>query len=730
MQELGAFFMISSLKNFHIDLSIVAPIFIVLILVAAIFTVIIYRRTNPIISTILKSMLIVLRAAALVLLLLVLFEATVQLFFEKKNAPILAVAVDNSASMTIKDNSGSRAGQVKNILQNDIFPSFNKKFDVKYYSFSNTTVPLANVINDSLQFIGDATNIQETLESIKVDNVSQNLSAILLISDGVYNAGGNPIRTAEALGVPVHSIAVGSAEPITDLAITEVVANPFCYVDQSTPIRLKIHNSGFSKITLPVSLQSNGTTIVAETTTIPDSPSDKEIILDFTPTETGRQKLVLSIPAQADEQTLENNQRTLYIDVFKSKLKIVLIAASLSPDISFLKRLLTTDRYQVATIIQKRAGEFYKRDPAADLENADMFIFYDFPTNDSGADFTDELFQILEKNRQPILFISGKRISWAKLEKFSNYSPVASATRLPREQLVFAQLSPLGETHPVMQVATEAALARSLWSELPPVFTSFSAQQLAAGATVLAYSRPSANSRQLSPLIILGTNGAHKSAALMAHELWRWDLMMWGINRSEDVYRTLLINLARWLETNKSEDLVRVEMEKTNYSYGDAVNMRISVFDENLNPVSDAEVAIQLEKGEWRREYSALSIGDGKYSFLIQPPIPGDYEALVSASQGERKIGDHVSLFSVGEYSAELADLQAQPAVLRGLSRATGGFFTSPDSVNLLAEHVHGAATVTPVTRENELWNNRIILALILVLLTSEWFIRKRKGMV
>ena len=359
-----------------------------------------------------------------------------------------------------------------------------------------------------------------------------------------------------------------------------------------------------------------------------------------------------------------------------------------------------------------------------------MFIFYDFPTSSSSPQYIETIKEILKRKKQPILFIPGSKISTAQLPQFTDFIPVASIVRLPQEQLAYVQLSPLGETHPVMQVAPDATIARSLWGELPPVFTSFKVQQLATDAKVLAYSRSNVKSRQLSPLVILRTNGAHKSAAIMAHELWRWDLMMWGINRSEDVYRNMLINLARWLETNRSESLVRVDMDDTNYKYGEGINMRISVFDENLNPVEDANVSINLKKDEWRREYSAQSVGKGKYTLAIQPPNPGDYKATVGASHGELHLGEQEVLFSVGEYSAELADLQAQPAVLQGLSRATGGSFATPDSMLHLASSIQGAPTITAVTRENELWNNKIIMAVILLLLTSEWFIRKRKGMV
>ena len=721
--------MISTLKNLHLDLSVVAPVFLAGMLAVIVFTLFIYRRTNPIIPKLLKSMLVSLRIGALLLLLFVLFQATLSLFFETKNPPILAIAVDTSASMTIHDRAGSRAALVDSILQDKTFAQLQNKFDTKYFTFANSIDPVEHIKNDSLQFIGDATNIQKAIETIQADNAAENLSGILIISDGAYNAGGNPVRAAEALGLPVHAIAVGSDEPLTDLAITNVEANPFAYAGQPTPIKLTVHNSGFSSRKIQATLRSGGVAPAEKTVTIPPSPSDTELTINYTPEKIGRQKLVLSVPGQTDEQTLENNQHTIYIDVFKSKLKILLIAGALSPDISFLKRLLTTDRYEISTLIQKQPGRFYEGNPNAELENADMLILYDFPTAGSSRQFTDALLNVLQQKKLPLLFIAGKNASWPELSRFADFIPIKSAAQTRREQLVTIQLSPLGDTHPIMQVSSDPTLARSLWGELPPVFSSFVAQQVAPGTQVLSYSRAGLRSAKLSPMIMIRSNGAHKSAAILAHELWRWDLMMWGINRSEDVYRNMLINMAKWLETNRSDSLVRVEMDGANYKYGDPIAMRIEVYDENLTPVSNSDVAIQLQRSGWRREYSAKAMGEGKYSMQLQPPQPGDYEATVIAKQGDRTIGSRDVLFSVGEYSAELSDLQAQPAVLHNLAQATGGVFTTPDSLNRLLKDIHGVATISKITREHELWNNKVVLALILLLLTTEWFIRKRKGM-
>ena len=650
----------------------------------------------------------------------------------RTNPPVLAVAVDNSASMTISDNNGSRQEILLNLLNAEEMNELDRRFIVDYYSFANNIERYNREPGDSLLFLGDATNIRKSLELIKAQYATENLTNILLISDGSYNAGGNPVRYADELGVPIHTIGIGSSDPVTDLAIIRAETNPFTYVDQSTPIQITLRNTGFDKMTVPVEIQHNGVVIARQTAQLFPSPSEQTVTLEFTPKEVGRLKLDVKVPQQAGEHIGNNNSRSLYVDVLKSKIAILLFAGAVSPDISFMKKHLQNDRYHIESFILKSRGEFYRPLPTLDdIKAADIFIFLNFPIANADPSFLQNLLTSLELKKQSILFIPGANTSLADLQKFSQYMPVQNAAILPRERQVYVEPSPFGLNHPIMQVSSDPLQTNTIWSALPPVFAPLVVQRLAPGSEVLAYARMEGQSNQnLSPLIAVRVNGMQKSAAIFAHQLWRWDFMMHGINRSEEVYAHMLQNIVRWLETNRSESLVRVTMDKTHYNYGDPISMSIDVFDENLNPVEKANVRVTLLHENSSQEFFSQPESIGSYSVDLQTAQPGDYMAKVIADIDDRRLGEETVLFSVGEYSAELTDIQAQPAVLQNLSRLTGGRFVRPDSLAALAAAIQGQSSTTAQTHESELWNNKYILALVLLFLTLEWFIRKKRGMV
>ncbi|MBN1464616.1 hypothetical protein JXA02_02565, partial [candidate division KSB1 bacterium] len=431
-----------ALDSLYLSFSRHAAVLFPLLLIAILFSIFVYRRTNPAVSLFLRGTLTTLRTLSLLLLLFVIYETTLHFRQHKNNPPILAIALDNTASMTITDSKGPRRAILRDILQSDPLAELERTFDVVYYSFANGIEPFQPKQGDSLSFAGDVTDIRAAVELIKAQHATQNLTGILLISDGSYNDGGNPVRDAEGLGIPIHSIGIGSSDPMTDLAITRAEANPFSYVNQNTPVQMTVRNMGFGEMAVPVELRQDGVVISREIVQLAPAPAEKTVTLPFTPQTVGRLKLDLTVPQQVGEQIIDNNSRTLYINVLKSKLKILLIAGAVTPDITFMKKILQNDRYEIENVVHKSSGDFYQPPPSlAALQEIDIFIFYDYPIRGAAPSFNQNLAASLDSKKQSVLFIPGTNTSLPDVAKFANFIPLQNAAMLQREQPVIAEPS-------------------------------------------------------------------------------------------------------------------------------------------------------------------------------------------------------------------------------------------------------------------------------------------------
>ena len=712
----------------YLYLSLVAVVLIV-------WTVIVYRHTNPIVARWMRHLLILLRGCALLLLILVLFELTAQWQQAEERPPLLAVLIDHSASMVCSDGDQPRSQSVREVLQRELPRHLHRDFRVQYFLFDNQTVDVPASRLDSLHYAGDATDITQALESVKSLLLEQNLSSILLLSDGNYTHGGDPARYAAEMGIPVNTVGIGSPLRMPDLGIVSVESNPFAFTGESTPIQVTLRNNGYKDLSVRLTLQDGQGEAQSVPWLIRRNPADTVLTLRYKPLQEGRQKLTLSLSAAEEEKNRGNNRYTFYIDVLKSRLRICLLAGIASADIAFLRRHLTvSERFEIRVVIESGNGSFYHADQARavidSLDHADLLVLYELPTPQTSPRLLGELQKSLQRRPRPILWIAGQALDWTKNAALDLYLPMRSDALTMGGTEIVPVLTPLGQVHPLMQIPSRDITA---WSLLPPVFTRYRLRTWWPDAEILVQARIASGAAAASaadtwPLILVRSS-TNKSAAILGTELWRWHLMMAGIGNSDEVYHNFLQNLVRWLQIERNTDLIRVQTDQSNYHYGDQVRISAQVVDAQFKPVEDAEVQLFIRDDAAENSFFLQPGGKGSYTGLYRPERAGDYQLQAVVRRGEQVIGEAQHLFSVGSYSQELSETILQEALLQQVAQLSGGQYARPDSVAALLRTISGERQERILTREMEVWHRMPLLVLILLLLSLEWFIRRRKGM-
>ncbi len=721
--------------NFQINIVHSLPILVILFLILIVFTLFIYKRTNPPIPPFLKTILIISRYIVLFTLVLLLAEPTIHTFFSKKLPPVFAVLLDNSASMNIENDQGLGSKQVINLLKTDFFNKLGANYKFKYYTFSGANTLKEYTKNDTLTFTGDETDLKTNLEQAKAELIQENLNGIFLITDGNYTSGGNPVRVAPELEVPIYTIGVGSEKQSPDISIVDLEVNNFAYIGESTPVYVTIHNNGIKNVTVPVILKSENKTIITKNITFTSFPSEIKLKLDYTPQQVGRQQLTVEIPKLLQEKNEKNNKKNFYLDILKSKLQITIIAGSINAETSFLKRHLSNNKRYKIYSFQNTKSNFYNFNEYNKLENTDIFIFLDFPTFQTNSEFIKNILEQLQKNKSSILFISGKNVNPEKLLLFKDFLPFSSIVKQRNERLVYTQLTAVGEQHQVMQLGENSSKMNFIWQQLPPIFSNHVYQkwpdsELLAELKTFSSQNVSLNAKDTDKApFILTRSSINKSAAVLAYPTWRWDLMLWGINNNSDFYNKLYNNLVRSLENQKSTKSVYIETNKSSYKFGEPVQVKVKVYDNNRSPVESAYVKAEITTEKDNLTIIATEKEPGDYEIKYQPQKPGDYKIEITANKNDQLIGKNSTLFTVGNYNNELNNTQLLSLILKQLSQTTNGSYTHIDSVNSLQSQITGK--VEKITIENEfiLRDKTLVLVFILLLLSLEWFIRKQKGM-
>jgi len=163
------------------------------------------------------------------------------------------------------------------------------------------------------------------------------------------------------------------------------------------------------------------------------------------------------------------------------------------------------------------------------------------------------------------------------------------------------------------------------------------------------------------------------------------------------------------------------------------VEFTAELYDANNRPVQNAEVDVTVRAGDTHVGVPMQAIGNGRYEGTVDGLPEGDYTYEAHASAGLAGLGTDTGRFAVGGMNVEFQDTRMNRAVLEDMATATGGaFFTVGDFDSALAA-VRALPTFVPRTvqddRRFDLWTLPALLGGLIALLSIEWYLRKRSGM-
>lgn len=310
-------------------------------------------------------------------------------------------------------------------------------------------------------------------------------------------------------------------------------------------------------------------------------------------------------------------------------------------------------------------------------------------------------------------------------------------------------LTPAGKNHPIFRFGPDDAESASAWNRLTQIHWYSSKYRTKPLAEVLAV-HPNekaefkdANQDPRHPIIAQMYVGSGRSMFFGFDESWRWRL-----REDEPKYNNFWIQTMRYLSRGRSTRTDLRLDRQTPYRVGD--NIKVSVrFPDNSQgaggdgkqqgPKVDGKTKVEVEvvnvqtgvkempmelkklDGSWGTFEGTMGTRrDGKFRFRLAQPN-------VSASQPD---GEQPSAEAIVELPpGELDRLRMDYAELSKAASATNGeFFTLAKADEVLEVLPPGPTTLiaSPVP-PTLLWNQWWVLVIVVLLITSEWILRKLK---
>ncbi|MDP1675604.1 MAG: VWA domain-containing protein [Bacteroidota bacterium] len=714
------------------SLSFQTPLYLVLIFIAVSFAVsyYLYRHTIPQVTRTKRMILTALRGTALTFVLLAVCEPIVQLISSQIQKPVIAVLADNSLSMSQTDALGNKEHILSSLLKSDALKEFSSSADVKLFSFSHSVSPLEQ---ESLKVNGGITNISSALQT-SLKNID-NLQGIILLSDGNYTEGSNPLYDAEKSRIPIFTIGIGDTNEQKDISVSKLIVNSIGYVDAAIPVDATIKVSGIPAQTVLVSLLEDGKKISEQKISVSAPSGATEIPAQFKyiPSSEGVKKLSVAVSSIPGELTTKNNVRSALVKVLKNKMNVVVIAGSPSADVSAIMQSLNQDKNIIAPLFyQIPGGEFKSQKENISLQSsltsADCIIFVGFPTALTSQNSMSNITQSILSRSLPVLFIASRTLDLQKVGAMQSLFPFIVSSERIDEQSVLPNVFSKTKFHQLLQNES------SVWEKLPPVYYSmqtFSVKPEALNLLGVKIQNVPLN----DPLFITRNIAGTKSAAILGYGIHRWKLLAGSTNETKLFFDVWFTSLIRWLATREQDKFMRVEPSKEFYSQGEQVEFSAQVYNQSYQPIDNADVRLSLHSKQNSLLYETIlsSLGSGRYEGSIESLSEGEFTYTAVAMNDRDTLGTSQGRISVGDQSIEFAETRMNKSLLTQLARSSEGEYSDANEFNSLLQNILQRNTMKPQTIEQtnefELWNLPAFLTIIVLLFGIEWLVRKQSGM-
>jgi len=686
-----------------------------------------YRYTLPPLSSRKKTLLLLLRWIALFCLFLATAETIFGISFWLREKPKIALLLDSSRSMNIKEQKLTRKDIMQGLLKEKDFREKLSKAEIYTYLFSDSLRSF-NLLEEIPPSDGEVTSIGNSLEGLRKKLKGEGISAVILISDGANNKGKNPADIARDYPDPIYTVGVGEFVPFKDISIEEVEYEEVIYYGEKDTIVVTVKNQGYGKIKIPVILQEGTDVLARQELQFNFSGEVQETGFIIQAGPEGIHKYQVVVPKIEGESFQQNNRRNLVQNILKKRFKILLVTQELNWEYTFLKRALkeNKDITLESLVISNSSNRISDKIGLNQmLEECDLLVLLDSPrflvANQK------KIRDILQDKGVSLLILVGKNFyERGDLSSQLDFLPFQLKKEgIPLSQNFNLKLTPEGRHHPVTRLSDDSEENLSLWINLPP-FERLIPLTGKDGVKVLA---TSSQEQKVLPAIMVKVLWKGKIEILSVSPWWKWDFLPWGIGKGDSAYGRFWENSFKWLLSKEDMKRFKVSIDKEVYKRGEEIKFTSRLLDESYQKIRDADIRVKIYPEVEKKDSLNLNLfqeESGFYSFTLSFLTPGKYIFKGEARKEELILGTSTGEFKVEKTSIEDEELRPDKDLLREISHLSGGEYFEPENFPSLLKSLDLEKKLKVETLETPVWNQPLLLFLFILLLSLEWFFRKR----
>ena len=668
-----------------------------------------------------------------------------------------------------------------------VLRSIARTHALRLYGFDRDAAPIADVHQNGdvgpaivavgkLSPAGDSTQVLPSILTALQDLQGQRVAGVVVMTDGrdtPARSVGDAIDQLKSYGVKVFPVAVGSDQPPRNIEMQSMDVDDVAFKGDLVTVRARVRGTGFPPghpVQVVLKDKKTGQVLTdldgkpaEKTVNLPDDKA-QDVELQWKPGEIGNVDVVCEAVKQPGEIDDTDNSRTAPVSVMDAKVSVLYVDGYPRWEYRYLKNEMIRDKSMEISCLLASADAQFLQEGTKSLPSSSRTAQGHFP---------DTLTELMEYDVVVVGDVDPRYFSDSQLQLISDFVSrgggfymIAGPEHAPQQyrNTAIEPLLPVnigrveqtptdeGITQGFRPVVTKAGGNTSIFrfltdreqnegylrDELPLVYwycRGITAKP-SVGEVYAEHPTDIGPDGRKAPILVAGRFGGRTLFSAI-DESWRWRFYT-----GESTFDTYWVQQLRYLARGRKIGQRRLTFvaDQPVYELGQQVRLTLRVVDPSLLKQLPDQVRVEVKDGAGRtvriETLAREEVGTGTGSGGLGDVYTGSFTAdtagrfAVSLPPIAGGVGMMDVPLSVVLPRMELVDPRVDRVQLSRLASETlGKPISMADAAGELAR-IPSAAKVLPDVTAEPLWGAPVVLALFVLVIATEWVVRKLYGMV
>lgn len=673
------------------------------LLLGILYAYVLYKNDNRFVDVkpYLRNTMFFLRTFLVSILSFLLLSPLTKSIFNKIEKPTIIFAQDNSSSILLnKDSSFYNSLYLEKY--NALKEKLSENFEVKTYTFSDV---MSN--SEPFDFSKKITDISNVFTDVESKFYNQNIGALIIASDGIYNRGANPSYINKPVPYTVYTITLGDTAIQRDLILKEVNHNKLTFLNNQFSLEIFAVATKSNNQKTNLKIFHNETLIFTKEYKINDNNFSitETVLLDAKKVGTQHYKIVFS--TIENEVSTKNNVKDVYIDVLDGRQNILLLAHAPHPDIKALKSSIeSNENYKVTSSLFSEFNE--------NLTPYSLIILHQTtPTN--------SIINQINSSNIPTWFIIGNQSTEQEFNRLNLGVTISNSKN------TFNEILPKTNTQfPLFTISEQTLKTVQNFSPLSGFFGNYQLK----GSSYQLLNQKIGVVETENPLLIFTELATKKNAILFGEGIWRWKMQEYLMNKNTAATDELINKTVQFLAVKDDKSKFRIIHNKTFFE-NESILINAELYNDSYELINEPDVSLTVTNTENKKINYIFNKTSKAYVLDAGILSPGIYSYIANTKLGEKLLSQK-GQFQVNQLVLEEINTTADYQLMQNIASKNQGKMFYPSNMENLADEIEKNESISSIIFEEhdlkEWINFKWIFIVLLLLISIEWFLRKQNG--